>query len=96
LNSFENLKNRIDNTKSDFSFIFEDNVKTEFVYMKTDIHELPISQLQPAIDQFLISCIKKGSIDFIHGVDELLKLGSQKGITVNIYLLLIKIVSFLL
>ena len=49
--------------------------------MKTDIHELPISQLQPAIDQFLISCNKKGSIDFIHGADELLRLGSQRGIT---------------
>ena len=49
--------------------------------MKTDIKELPISQLQPAIDEFLVSCNKKGSIDFIHGADELLRLGSQKGIT---------------
>ena len=81
LNNFEDLKNRIDNSKSDFGFIFENNGKTEFVYMKTDIHELPISQLQPAIDQFLISCNKKGSIDFIHGADELLRLGSQRGIT---------------
>ena len=31
--------------------------------------------------KFLISCNKKGSIDFIHGADELLRLGSQKGIT---------------
>ena len=81
LNSFEDLKQRIDNSKSDFGFIFEKNQKTQFVFMKTDIKELPISQLQPAIDQFLISCNKKGSIDFIHGADELLRLGSQKGIT---------------
>ena len=81
LNSFEDLKQRIDNSKSDFGFIFEKNQKTQFVFMKTDIKELPISQLQPAIDQFLISCNKKGSIDFIHGADELLRLGSQKGKT---------------
>ena len=29
----------------------------------------------------MISYNKKGSIDFIHGADELLRLGSQKGIT---------------
>ena len=81
LNSFEDLKQSIDNSKSDFGFIFEKNGKTEFVFMKTEIKELPISQLQPAIDQFLLNCNKKGSIDFIHGADELLRLGSQKGIT---------------
>ena len=81
LNTFEELKNRVDNSKSDFGFIIEENKKPNFVFMKTNIKELPISQLQPAIDQFLISCNKKGSIDFIHGADELLRLGSQRGIT---------------
>jgi uncharacterized protein (DUF1015 family) len=81
LNNFNDLKNRVDNSKSDLGFIFESNGKIQFVFMKTDIKELPISQLQPAIDQFLISCNKKGSIDFIHGADELLRLGSQSGIT---------------
>ena len=81
LNTFEELKQRVDNSKSDFGFIFEKNRKINFVFMKTNIKELPISQLQPAIDQFLISCNKKGSIDFIHGADELLRLGSQGGIT---------------
>ena len=81
LDRFEDLKNKIDNSKSDFGFIYNQNGKTQFVFMKTNIKELPISQLQPAIDQFLISCNKKGSIDFIHGADELLRLGSQKGIT---------------
>ncbi len=81
LSNFEDLKQRIDHSKSDFGFIFEKNGRTQFVYMKTGIKELPISQLQPAIDKFLVSCNKKGSIDFIHGADELLRLGSQKGIT---------------
>jgi uncharacterized protein (DUF1015 family) len=81
LGTFDELKKRIDNSKSDFGFIYENGGRPEFVFMKTDIKELPISQLQPAIDEFLVSCNKKGSIDFIHGSDELLRLGSQKGIT---------------
>ena len=81
LGTFDELKKRIDNSKSNFGFIYEKGGKPEFVFMKTDIKELPRSQLQPAIDEFLISCNKKGSIDFIHGADELLRLGSQKGIT---------------
>ena len=81
LNTFEDLKQRIDNSKSDFGFIFEKNGRPQFFFMKTGIKELPISQLQPAIDKFLESCGKKGSIDFIHGADELLRLGSQNGIT---------------
>ena len=81
LNNYNDLKSRIDNSKSNLGFIFEKDGKTQFVFMKTDIKELPISQLQPAIDQFLTACNKKGSIDFIHGADELLRLGSQKGNT---------------
>ena len=81
LNSFDELKEKVDHSKSDFGFIFEKNGKMQFIFMKTGIKELPISQLQPAIDQFLASCNKKGSIDFIHGADELLRLGSQKGVT---------------
>ena len=85
LKGFEDLKNKIDISKSDFGFIYKKGGTTQFVFMKTNIKELPISQLQPAIDQFLLSCNKKGSIDFIHGDEELLRLGSQKG-TTAIYL----------
>ena len=85
LKGFEDLKNKIDISKSDFGFIYKKGGTTQFVFMKTNIKELPISQLQPAIDQFLLSCNKKGSIDFIHGAEELLRLGSQKG-TTAIYL----------
>ena len=85
LNNFEELKYKVDNSKSDFGFVFSKNGRTQYVLMKTNIKELPISQLQPAIDQFLVYCNKKGNIDFIHGAEELMKLGSQIGIT-GIYL----------
>jgi uncharacterized protein (DUF1015 family) len=87
LNDFNILKNKVDNSKSDFGFIFVNNYnnKTQYVYLKTDIKELPISQLQPSIDEYLNYVNKKGNIDFIHGADELCRLGNQKG-TTAIYL----------
>ena len=85
LNDFDTLKNKVDNSKSDFGFVFVNNNKTQYVYLKTDIKELPISQLQPSIDEYLNMVNKKGNIDFIHGADELCRLGNQKG-TTAIYL----------
>ena len=81
LNDFETLKNKVDKSKSDFGFIYVNGGKIKYVHMKTNIKELPISQLQPNIDEYLISVNKKGSIDFIHGAEELCRLGNQKGIT---------------
>ena len=85
LNDFDTLKNKVDNSKSDFGFVFVNNNKAQYVYLKTDIKELPISQLQPSIDEYLNMVNKKGNIDFIHGADELCRLGNQKG-TTAIYL----------
>ena len=86
LNDFNILKNKVDNSKSDFGFIFvNNNNRTQYVYLKTDIKELPISQLQPSIDEYLNYVNKKGNIDFIHGADELYRLGNQQG-TTAIYL----------
>ena len=93
LNNFTDLKNKVDNSISDFGFIFVKNGRTNFVHMKTNIKELPISKLQPNIDEYLMAVNKKGSIDFIHGSKELLRLGNQKGIT-GIYLPPIKKNSF--
>ena len=85
LNDFDTLKNKVDNSKSDFGFVFVNNNKAQYVYLKTDIKELPISQLQPSIDEYLNMVNKKGNIDFIHGADEFCRLGNQKG-TTTIYL----------
>ena len=85
LNDFNTLKNKVDKSKSDFGFIFVENKKTQYVHMKTNIKELPISQLQPGIDEFLNYANRKGNIDFIHGAEELCRLGNQNG-TTAIYL----------
>ena len=75
LNDFDTLKKKVDNSKSDFGFIFVKNNRVQYVHMKTDIKELPISQLQPSIDEYLNYVNKKGNIDFIHGAEELCRLG---------------------
>ena len=49
--------------------------------MKTNINELLISQMQPAIDEFLTSVNKTSNIDFIHGADSILTLGNTDGNT---------------
>ena len=85
LNDFNTLKNKVDKSKSDFGFIFVENKKTQYVHMKTNIKELSISQLQPGIDEFLNYANRKGNIDFIHGAEELFRLGNQNG-TTAIYL----------
>lgn len=81
LDNFEDFKSKIDSSKSDFGIIYVKNEKTEFTYMKTNINELLISQLQPAIDEFLTSVNKTSNIDYIHGADSILTLGSKEGNT---------------
>ena len=81
LDNFEDFKSKIDSSKSDFGIIYVKNEKTEFTYMKTNINELLISQLQPAIDEFLTSVNKTSNIDFIHGADSILTLGNKEGNT---------------
>ena len=80
IGSFEELKEKIDSSKSDFGFIYKKNEETKFVLMKTEIKELLISQIQPAIDEFLENK-EYSSIDFIHGADSISKLGSEEGKT---------------
>ena len=45
--------------------------------LKTGITELAVARLQPEIDAFLIACNKISEIDYIHGSDEVLKLGER-------------------
>ena len=84
--SFDELKKNVENSKSNFGFINTKDGKTEFNLLETEINQLPISALQPAIDEFMKKKkVKKEDIDFIHGSDEVLRLGSQDG-NISIFL----------
>ncbi len=85
LASFEDLKNKIENSKSDLGFIYKKDGNEQFILLKTNIKELLISQLQPAIDDYLAKEETTGQIDFIHGADEIYNLGQKDGYT-SVYL----------
>lgn len=78
LSDGQSLKNAVENSTVDFGFIYIDgNGNQKFVLLKTKIKELAVARLQPEIDEFL-KTEKAGEIDYIHGSDEVIKLGMKK------------------
>ena len=69
---------------ADFGFAYREggNGAQKYVLLKTGITELAVARLQPEIDEFLKSAdtagAKKAEIDYIHGSDEVLKLGERE------------------
>lgn len=70
---------------ADFGFAYRESGSgaQKYVLLKTGITELAVARLQPEIDEFLKSAAsagasaKKTEIDYIHGSDEVLKLGER-------------------
>ena len=62
---------------ADFGFAYKAEGNQKYVLLKTEITELAVSRLQPEIDTFLKASNKKSEIDYIHGSDEVLKLGER-------------------
>ncbi len=69
---------------ADFGFAYREagSGAQKYVLLKTGITELAVARLQPEIDAFLKSAnaagAKKAEIDYIHGSDEVLKLGERE------------------
>ena len=83
---FEELKKAVENSKSNFGFVNTKDGKTEFNLLETEMKELPVSLLQPALDEYMKNKnLKKDDIDYIHGSDEVLRLGSKEG-SISIFL----------
>ena len=70
-------------SSASFGFAYRDNRddKQKYVLLKTDIKELAVARLQPEIDSALKSSAKidgkTPEIDYIHGSEEVLKLGER-------------------
>ncbi len=63
-----------------YGFIITEKGKTSYTLLQTGITDLAIASLQPALDEF----IKENpgvEIDYIHGTDETVELGSREGQT---------------
>ncbi len=77
--SAEALACLVENSTNNFGFVFVDAMgKQQFYCLKTEIQELAVSRLQPVLDEYLAGRADS-EIDYIHGSDEVFRLGAQDG-----------------
>lgn len=84
LASPEELEKAVKNSKADFGFVYLKNGKQVYTLLKTDITDLAVSRLQPALDEFLKAEKANGTkadIDYIHGAQEVFRLGAKENAT---------------
>ena len=84
VSSEKDLANAVENSNADFGFVFEGNGKVTYKVLKTNIQELAVSKLQPALDEILANCKKENidcEIDYIHGTEEVFRLGGKNNAT---------------
>lgn len=84
VSSGKDLANAVENSNADFGFVFEENGKVTYKVLKTNIQELAVSKLQPALDEILADCKKENidcEIDYIHGTEEVFRLGGKNNAT---------------
>lgn len=84
LNSEKELSSAVENSNADFGFVFEENGKITYKLLKTNIQDLAVSKLQPALDEILLDYKNKNiecEIDYIHGTDEVFRLGGKDNAT---------------
>lgn len=85
--SRESLETMVKNSKASFGFVFlSQNGKVQYECLETHNPELAVSRLQPVLDNFIAAqnegatygnSEKKVSIDYIHGSDEVFRLGGE-------------------
>ncbi len=74
------LEKAVGSSKADFGFVWAKDGKKKFTLLKTSITDLAVSHLQPALDEFLkANGNSKDDIDYIHGSDEVFRLGGKDG-----------------
>lgn len=79
----EELTNDVSSSKNHFGFVFSENSKVQYKCLRTNIEGLAVSKLQPVLDEFLanVKADTKTQIDYIHGTDEVFRLGEKDGAT---------------
>ncbi|MCR5763164.1 MAG: DUF1015 domain-containing protein [Treponema sp.] len=76
--SAEELDAKVKNSTASFGFVSKtEDGKDKFTLLETSIKELAVSRLQPVLDKYIECCKKDASIDYIHGSDEVFRLGAQ-------------------
>ncbi len=82
LESEKLLAEKVRNSKAGFGFIYKSNVEMNYIFLDTPVTDLAVSALQPCLDKFIASENAAGNkekieIDYIHGEDEVMRLGSN-------------------
>ena len=82
LSSKDELEAVVKNSTNYFGFAYKKNGSQKYTLLKTQLSDLAVACLQPEIDEFLKSAPAQnnctGEIDYIHGSDEVLKLGEKE------------------
>ncbi len=79
------LENSVKKSAADFGFVFTENGVQKFVLLETKITELAVARFQPVLDEILKSDFSSAKIDYIHGSQEVFRLGAKEN-TVGILL----------
>ena len=86
----ETLENNVKNSVANFGFTYTEDGIQKYKCLSTNITELAVSKLQPALDEFIKNapnqhiCDENGcrlarpEIDYIHGSSEVFRLGKQE------------------
>lgn len=75
--SEESLEKKIHDSWSSFGFVFTENGKERFFVLECSLKELAVSRLQPVLDEFMKD--SQIEIDYIHGSEEVFRLGKKDG-----------------
>ena len=77
--SKEELAEKVKTSSASFGFVFMQDGQQKYVLLETPVKELAVSRIQPVIDEFLEEVnASKDKIDYIHGTDEVFRLGAKE------------------
>ena len=80
VSSADELEKAVKNSWANFGFDFiDESGKQKYILLETTIKELAVARLQPEIDEFMKTAGNKAEMDYIHGTDEVMGLGTKKG-----------------
>ncbi len=74
------LEAKVAASSATFGFVFRDGDGSQrYEFLESDVRELAVSRLQPALDSFIAGQGGSVTIDYIHGSDEVFRLGAGQG-----------------
>lgn len=77
ISSPEELEKAVKASHADFGFVYKKDGSQKFVLLSTEIKELAVARFQPLVDEFL-KASDKAEIDYIHGSEEVFRLGAKE------------------